>query len=90
MGGIRLTEDAKATAIYLGGYGSALNGGNGSVMRGGEGCRFKGGKWAVFAAEIWKNGEMVGIKTAVVDGEKIKADTWYTLKGKKFVEVSDE
>ena len=27
------------------------------------------------------------IKAAIVDGEKIKADTWYTLKNGKFVEV---
>ena len=27
------------------------------------------------------------IKAAIVDGKKIKADTWYTLKGGKFVEV---
>ena len=28
--------------------------------------------------------------SAVVDGEKIKADTWYKLEGGKFVEVEDE
>ena len=27
------------------------------------------------------------IKAAIVDGKKIKADTWYTLKGGKFVEA---
>lgn len=26
------------------------------------------------------------IKAAIVDGEKIKADTWYTLKNSEFVE----
>ena len=29
----------------------------------------------------------VCVKTAKVDGEKIKADTWYTLKNGEFVEV---
>ena len=28
-------------------------------------------------------------KAAIVDGETIKADTWYTLKGGEFVEVND-
>lgn len=35
------------------------------------------------------NGEtypLINIKAAIVDGEKIKADTWYTLKNGKFVE----
>ena len=27
------------------------------------------------------------IKAAIVDGEKIKADTWYTLRNGEFVEV---
>ena len=35
------------------------------------------------------NGEtypLINIKAAIVDGEKIKADTWYTLKNGEFVE----
>ena len=35
------------------------------------------------------NGEtypLLNIKAAIVDGEKIKADTWYTLKNGEFVE----
>lgn len=73
-----------------GGDGSALNGGNGSVLRGAESSRFKGGMYSVFAAEIWANGELKGVKIAVVDGVKIKTGTWYTLKGRKFVEVGNE
>lgn len=30
---------------------------------------------------------LINIKAAIVDGEKIKADTWYTLKNGEFVEV---
>ena len=36
------------------------------------------------------NGEtypLIGIKAAIVDGETIKPDVWYTLKGGEFVEV---
>lgn len=29
------------------------------------------------------------LKAVKVDGEKIKADTWYTLKDGEFVEVKD-
>ena len=73
-----------------GGYRSALNGGNGSVMRGGFGSKFKGGMWAVFAAEIrGKEGNIIGVKSGVVDGETLKPDTWYTLKDGEFVEVDD-
>lgn len=47
------------------------------------------GSW-IMAAE-WvdtDNGyEIACVLTAKVDGEKIKADTWYTVKGGKFVET---
>ena len=39
------------------------------------------------------NGEtypIVGIKAAIVDGETIKANVWYTLKNGEFVEVSED
>ena len=39
------------------------------------------------------NGEtypLIGIKSAIVDGETIKPDVWYTLKGGEFVEVKEE
>lgn len=32
----------------------------------------------------------VCVKTEYVDGERIKADTWYMLKNGEFVEVQDE
>ena len=71
-----------------GGNSSALNGGNSSVIRGGENSIVKGGLYSVLAIEYWKDNEFVKISFAEVDGEKIKADTWYTLnKSGKFVEV---
>ena len=30
---------------------------------------------------------LINIKAAIVDGEKIKADTWYTLRNGEFMEV---
>ena len=43
--------------------------------------------WIVLSE--WNNDftEIVSIKTAKVDGKKIKADTWYELINKKFVQV---
>jgi translation initiation factor 2 beta subunit (eIF-2beta)/eIF-5 len=36
-------------------------------------------------AEYDTDRHVVCVKTAKVDDKKIKADTWYMLKGKKFV-----
>jgi hypothetical protein len=33
---------------------------------------------------------LLAIKAAIVDGEKIKADTWYKLENGEFIEVKDE
>ena len=45
---------------------------------------------AIVVAERGKwNGEtypLINIKAAIVDGQKIKADTWYTLTNGEFVE----
>ena len=72
-----------------GGYRSALSGGYQSVLRGGEECKYRGGMWSVFAAEIWNNGRIISIKTAVVDGESIKPDTWYQFDGKEFIKSNE-
>lgn len=72
-----------------GGYQSALFGGDWSVLRGGEECKYRGGMWSVFAAEIWGNGQLIGMKTAVVDGENIKPDTWYQFDGKEFIKSNE-
>lgn len=47
----------------------------------------------VVAERGYWNGEtypLIGIKAAIVDGETIKPDVWYTLKGGEFVEVKEE
>ena len=52
--------------------------------RGAIGC------WLVLSEH---NKETPGIKNVIlakIDGEAIKADTWYTLEDGKIVEVSDE
>lgn len=62
---------------------SSLNNKNNSKAKAGLGS-------AIVIAErgVWngKTYPLINIKAAIVDGEKIKADTWYTLKNGEFVE----
>ncbi|MNM64183.1 hypothetical protein D3C81_755710 [compost metagenome] len=52
-------------------------------IRGEVGC------WITLAEWTWDGDKYVPVcvKTAQIDGEVIKADTWYTLNGGEFVEV---
>ena len=45
----------------------------------------------VLVEREWLNGEYVikSYKTAIVDGEKIKADTFYKLENGEFVEIKE-
>ena len=74
-----------------GGDDSNLAGGASSIVVGRNGCKAKGGKNSVIVLIEWdwRNDEYVPIcvKAEVVDGERIKADTWYTLKNGEFVEA---
>ena len=76
-----------------GGNDSNLAGGRGSLIVGRNGCKVKGGKNSVLVLTEWDNvgGEYkpVTVSAVVVDGEAIKADTWYTLKDGLLVEVEE-
>ena len=56
-------------------------------------AKAKGGLHSVIVLTEWKwdeSGENyipVCVKAEIVDGERIKADTWYTLKNGEFTEV---
>ena len=57
-------------------------------------CKAKGGLHSVIVLTKWEydvagNYVPVAVKANVVDGVRIKADTWYTLKDGEFVEVTD-
>ena len=71
------------------GYSSALTGGDWSALRAGQHSRFRGGgMWSVFACEMRdEDCNIVGVKTAVVDGETIKPDVWYKLVDGEWMEV---
>jgi hypothetical protein len=43
------------------------------------------GTW-ITLAEYDDNYKVICVKSAKIDGKKLKADTWYVLKGKKFIE----
>ena len=61
-------------------------------MRGTVGeIKIRGGIGAiiVICAEKKENYDIVAWKSAVVDGEIIKAETWYTLRDDEFVEVQE-
>lgn len=77
-------------SALTGGNRSALTGGNMSVVYGGEGAKVRGGMHAVLALQYWVGGALVGVKVKVVDGVKIKPDTWYRLdKAGRFMEVKE-
>ena len=62
--------------------GSASVDSNGLAVVRGNGCKVKGGLGAVLvlAEENEHDNNIKTIRTVTVDGEKIKADTWYCLK----------
>ena len=72
--------------------GSSSVGENGIACARGNGCRVKGGLGAVLviAEEEDDTYNLKQWRAVVVDGEKIKADTWYRLSGRRLVEVKDK
>ena len=75
-------ESGSASAGYMGSASAGENGiacCRGGKVKGGKGC-------AICCAELDIDGNNIGIAAAIVDGEKIKADTWYTVKNGEFVE----
>ena len=73
-----------------GGKWSNLAGGDGSAIVGRDHCRAKAGLNSVIVLSKWetKGGEYkpVCVKAEIVDGVRIKANTWYRLENGEFVE----
>ena len=67
------------------------NDGCGLVRGTSDEIKIRGGMGAilVICAEKEDCYDIAGWKAAVVDGETIKADTWYTLQNGEFVEVQE-
>ena len=74
-----------------GGYKSNLAGGESSFIIGRNGSRAKAGLHSVITLTEWgwRSDKYVpiSVKAEIVDGDRIKADTWYTVKNGEFVEV---
>ena len=71
--------------------GSAEVGKNGIACARGNGCKVKGGLGAILViAEEKKDGyDIENWKAFIIDGEKYKPDTWYTIKNNDIIEVEE-
>ena len=100
VGGIRSNLSGGYCSNLLGGNGSNLlggdksnlMGGNSSLIIGRNGCNAKGGLHSVIVLTEWEcddnvNYVPIAVKAEIVDGVRIKADTWYRLANGEFVEV---
>ena len=69
--------------------GSASVGENGCAVAKGNGCKVRGGVGSVLviAEENYTDYAIKEWKAVVVDGENVKADTWYKLENGELVEV---
>ena len=88
-------DSGAATAGFRGAAtsrGSSAVGADGIACARGNGCRVKGGLGAVLVIAEEKTGSfaIVAWKAVVVDGETVKADTWYMLKDGELVEEKGE
>lgn len=84
----------KAESGTAGGNRSNLAGGDAALLVGRNGCKAKGGLFSVIVLTEWDYNENydsvpVCVKAEIVDGERIKADTWYVLEKGEFKEVSE-
>ena len=71
--------------------GSSAVGENGAALSRGNGVKVKGGLGAILVLVEEKEDryDIKDWKAEVVDGERIKADTWYILKNGEFIEYDE-
>ena len=91
VGGDRSNLAGGYGSNLVGGCGSNLNGGERSLIVGSDNCRAKAGLNSVIVLSEWRTkcGEYkpVCVKAEIVDGVRIKADTWYKLVNGEFTEA---
>ena len=69
-------------------YGASKVGEEGIAVGFGKGAKASGGLGsALVLCEYDKNNKLKSVKSVMVDGKKIKADTFYTLKNRKITEA---
>ena len=78
-------------STITGGDGSNIAGGDRSLIVGRDDCKAKAGLNSIIVLSEWKRTDgkyaPVSVKAEIVDGKRIKADTWYKLVNGEFVEV---
>lgn len=69
---------------------ASVEGNNSIAIATGWGCKAKGsiGCYLVLAERDYKHWELMNVKTTLVDGERIKADTYYRLQDGEFIECN--
>jgi len=87
IGGFCSKQVGGNEAIQIGGDCSIQYAGENSIIIAGPGSKFKAGLHSIVLYYWFKNENIAGFKVAQVDNKRLKADTWYRLKGGKFVEV---
>ena len=86
--GAALATGDSGAALATGDSGAASAGHKTAIaVAWGPSGRAKGVLGAHIVCAEWRNGKLVDAKMAVVDGDKIKADTYYMLKNGEFAEV---
>lgn len=84
-------ENVKGGSNLAGGFRSNLAGGKSALLVGRNGCKATGDLYSVIVLTEWEwRGDdyvPVCVKAEIIDGENLKADTWYMLKNGEFVEV---
>ena len=81
----------RGTAVATGKYGSAKAAGDQTIaVAWGIQSKARGklGSWIVCAEYDAEEKKIINAKLGLIDGETLKPDTWYTLKGGEFVEVA--
>ena len=90
-GGVVSTIAGGSYSIISGGYESTLSGGDDSLVVGSNKCSAKAGINSVIVLTEWGmiNGKYTPVCVAaeIVDGKRIKADTWYKLVNGEFTEA---
>ena len=87
-GGYRAKLAGGYMATLAGGDGAKLAGGDGAILCGDSGSIAKGGIGSLIViAKRDNKGKIIDYAVKIVDGEIIKADTWYKLADGDFIEA---
>ena len=87
-GGDGATLAGGGGATLAGGYRAKLAGGDGAILCGDSGSIGKGGIGSLIVIAKRNNkGKIIDYAVKIVDGEIIKADTWYKLADGDFIEA---